>query len=111
MSESSKPRPWAVSFYSDAEAKHEIKTIELGEIWNGEVAAGIIFMRNDEPHDARQIIIIAQNPEITVEGPETMRPGEVAPLKVTWQPIPGGPISLRINLGLCATLVMREYRA
>lgn len=111
MSESSESKLWEVSFYSDAEATREIDTIELGEIWDGEVAEGIVFMRNDEPHYARGIVIIAQEPEITVEGPETMRSGEVAPLKVTWQSTPGGLISLRINLGLCATLVMREYGA
>ncbi len=103
----SERKPWRVSFYSDAEARDEIDGIDLGEVWDGESVERTVYMRNDEPHYARDITFNVAVPEVTVEGPDTMLSGAVAPLLLRWVSKPGVELSLRTGIEACAVLLLR----
>ena len=100
-------RPWRVSFFSDAEASDEIEGIDLGEVWVGESAELTVYMRNDEPHYARDISLSVADPGLTVEGPDTMLPGEVVALKLRWATEPDAELSLRSAVEVRAVLLLR----
>lgn len=100
-------RSWGVSFYSDVEATDEIESIDLGEVWEGESAEVTVYMRNDEPHYARDISFNVAVPEVTVEGPDTMLPGAVSPLRLRWGSKAGVELSLRSDVEVRAVLVLR----
>lgn len=103
----SEPRPWKVSFYSDQEATDEIESINLGEVWEGESVERTVYMRNDEPHYARDITFNVAVPEVSVEGPDTLLSGAVAPLRLRWVSKPGVELSLRTGIEACAVLLLR----
>lgn len=100
-------RPWKVSFYSDMETRDEVDSINLGEVWDGESVERVVYMRNDEPHFARDISFSVADPAVSVDGPETLLPGAVAPLRLRWASEPGAELSLRRDVEVRAVLLLR----
>jgi len=99
-------REWDSSFYADSEATQPIESIEIGEVWEGEVKEDVIYIRNNEPAFIRDIIFKLNKEDATIEGPETMLPHQVAPITIRWNPNEMS-IALKADIEISATLVYR----
>jgi len=99
-------REWDSSFYADSEATQPIESIDVGEVWEGEVKEDVIYIRNNEPTLVRDIEFELNKRDATIEGPEVMLPHQVAPITIRWNPDEAS-IALKGDIEISATLVYR----
>ena len=80
------PRNWDVSFFADANATNPLKLADLGEVWAGDEGRLVIFFRNDEAGEVRDIVYSSKNLAVSFIGPKSLEVAEIGSITIIWAP-------------------------
>jgi len=97
--------PIALGVFEDAEAKHPLASVSLGEVFVGSETVITIYVKNLEEYAVRDLVFDINRTDILLEGPQRLRPGEIEALTITWSPTKES-IGIKTTINITGTLII-----
>ena len=82
-------REWGLHFHEtmrDVEENKQLDSIDLGDVWDGEIGEKMVYMQNGPLYSVKNIEYKTNNDKVEIVGPPHLDAGEVASLMVRWVP-------------------------
>lgn len=97
--------PVALAFYADEDANIPLDGIAMGEVWRGSSATKVIYVKNLEENEIKDLTFDVNRVDITIDGPNRLLPREVKAITVTWNPTKES-IGIKTTINITGTLII-----
>jgi hypothetical protein len=97
--------PIALGFYADSDAEVPLDGISMGEVWRNQSAVKVVYVKNLEDNEVKDLAFDINRTDILLEGPQRLRPGEIEALTITWSPTKES-IGIKTTINITGTLII-----